>query len=83
MAKMTGEEAIRELSYIADEMPSMECGDWKEVIYMAIKAIEILNNIRTEIEQMDEGISSYHNDRPWVFKDEVLQIIDKYRESEE
>lgn len=37
---MTREEAIRELSYIADEMPSMECGDWKEAIYIAIKALE-------------------------------------------
>ena len=37
---MTREEAIKELSYIADEMPSMECGNWKEAIYMAIKALE-------------------------------------------
>lgn len=32
--------AIKELSYIADEMPSMECGDWKEAIHMVIKALE-------------------------------------------
>jgi hypothetical protein len=37
---MTREEAIKELSYIADEMPSMECKDWKEAICMAIKALE-------------------------------------------
>lgn len=37
---MTREEAIRELSYIADEMPSMECGDWKEAICIAIEALE-------------------------------------------
>lgn len=37
---MTREEAIKELSYIADEMPSMECRDWKEAICMAIKALE-------------------------------------------
>ena len=37
---MTREKAIKELSYIADEMPSMECADWKEAIYMAIKALE-------------------------------------------
>lgn len=37
---MTREEAIKELSYIADEMPSMECADWKEAISMAIKALE-------------------------------------------
>ena len=37
---MTREEAIKELSYIADEMPSMECADWKEAISVAIKALE-------------------------------------------
>lgn len=37
---MTREEAIKELSYIADEMPSMECADWKEAISMAIKALK-------------------------------------------
>ena len=37
---MTKEEAIKELSYIADEMPSMECADWKEAISMAIKALK-------------------------------------------
>lgn len=40
----------------------------------------VLGKIRDEIDDIEEGISSYHNDRPWVFKDEVLQIIDKYRE---
>ena len=38
-----------------------------------------LDKIRAEMGQIEEGISSYHNDRPWVFKDEVLQIIDKYK----
>lgn len=37
---MTIEEAIKVLSYIADEMPSMECADWKEAISMAIKALK-------------------------------------------
>ena len=40
---------------------------------------KLLEQIRAEIDDIEEGISSYHNDRPWVFKDEVLQIIDKYR----
>jgi hypothetical protein len=39
----------------------------------------ILDKIRAEIENLEEGISSYHNDRPWIYKDEVLQIIDKYK----
>lgn len=45
---------------------------------------EVLDKIRAEIADLEEGISSYHNDRPWIFKDEVLQIIDKcMTESEE
>lgn len=44
---------------------------------------DVLDKIREEIRNIDVGISSYYNDRPWVFKDEVLQIIDKYREGEE
>lgn len=49
---------------------------------MAIKALKqesALDKIRAEIENLEEGITSYHNDRPWIYKDEVLQIIDKYR----
>ena len=44
---------------------------------------EVLDKIRAEIAALGEGISSYHNDRPWVFKDEVLQIIDKYKAESE
>lgn len=42
-------------------------------------ASNILNKVRAEINDIEEGISSYHNDRPWLYKDEVLEIIDKYR----
>lgn len=38
-----------------------------------------IDKIRAEIENLEEGITSYYNDRPWVYKDEVLQIIDKYK----
>jgi len=38
----------------------------------------VLDKVRTEIDSLEEGISSYYNDRPWLFKDEVLKIIDKY-----
>lgn len=44
----------------------------------------VLDKIRAEINALEEGTTSYHNDRPWIFKDEVLQIINKYKaESEE
>lgn len=42
-----------------------------------------ISQLRAEIESLENGIASYHNDRPWIFKDEVLEIIDKYAESEE
>ena len=47
------------------------------------RLLDALGKIRVEIVDMKEGISSYFNDRPWVFKDEVLQIIDKYTAEEE
>ena len=43
---MTRQEAIKELSYIADEMPSMECANWIEAINMAIEALERKPDIR-------------------------------------
>jgi len=62
----------------------------EEVIKETVESIwgkppytELLDKIRTEINDIEEGISSYHNDRPWVFKDEVLEIIDKYRKEQE
>lgn len=45
--------------------------------------IDVLDKIRAEIEALDEGISNYHNDRPWIFKDEALDIIDKYADGRE
>ena len=41
--------------------------------------VDVLDKIRAEIEALDDGISNYHNDRPWIFKDEALDIIDKCR----
>lgn len=45
-------------------------------------SVEVLDKIKAEIAGIEEGISSYHNDRPWIFKDEVLQIIDKHTKGE-
>ena len=53
-----------------------------EIYDIVIKSLEqesILDKIREEIEGLEEGITSYHNDRPWIFKDEALDIIDKYK----
>ena len=40
---------------------------------------EVLDKIKAEIAALEDGISSYHNDRPWIYKDEVLAIIDKHK----
>ena len=56
--------------------PSKGCGDFSK--REALEQETILDKIRAEIEALEEGIFSYHNDRPWIFKDEVLGIIDKY-----
>lgn len=54
---MTREEAIEELSYIADEMPSMDCKDWIEAINMAILALKQetvkMNNINEQITELE------------------------------
>lgn len=57
--------------------------DVTETIIKALEQKPILDRVRAEIEAIEEGITSYHNDRPWIFKDEVLQIIDKYKEESE
>ena len=86
---MTREEAIRELSYIADEMPSMECGDWKEAIYMAIKALEqepVLDKIRAEIEDRPScmlSTSSEFERGVNAMLRQSLMIIDKYKAESE
>ena len=41
--------------------------------------VDVLDKISAEIEKLDEGITSYHNDKPWVYKSEVLDIIEKYK----
>jgi hypothetical protein len=50
---------------------------------MATKALEqedILDKLRAEIEELEEGITSYDT---WIFKNEVLDIIDKYKTESE
>lgn len=77
---MTREEATKKIKKVIEESVIFE--DEIEAFDMAIKALEqesVLDKIRAEIEAIEDGISSYHNDRPWIFKDEALAIIDKYK----
>lgn len=54
----------------------------RDLNYYADNVCDI-EQIRDEINDIEEGISSYYNDRPWLFKDEVLEIIDKYKGDKE
>lgn len=56
--------------YKADLDTAYECGN-----QFYLSAIE---KIRAEIAELEDGISSYFHDRPWIFKDEALAVIDKY-----
>ena len=83
---MTREDIDRIASEYFDDKESEH--EMDEVFDLVKKALEerkddMLDKIREEIEELEEGIMSYYNDRPWIFKDEVLAIIDKYRESKE
>lgn len=39
---------------------------------------DVLAEIREEIKALDEGITSYEHDDPWIYKREALEIIDKH-----
>lgn len=39
---------------------------------------EELGEIREEIKALDEGITSYEHDDPWIYKREALEVIDKH-----
>lgn len=42
-----------------------------------------LEELKTEIENLEQGITSYHNDRPWVFTDEVISFINNLLSEQE
>lgn len=74
------EEVVSDIIELADwdvdSYTLRDCGVVEEQNKTKTKPID---KIRAEIENLEEGITSYYNDRPWVYKDEVLQIIDKYK----
>lgn len=39
---------------------------------------EVLAEIREEIKALDDGITSYEHDDPWIYKREALEVIDKH-----
>lgn len=77
---MTKEDAINRVQgYLTDYLP-VEDSDELEEIIKAFRQEPVLDKVRDEIENLEEGITSYFNDRPWIYKDEALQIIDKYKD---
>ena len=39
--------------------------------------LKALEDVEDEIDKLEDGISSYSDDRPWVYKDEVVEIIEQ------
>lgn len=68
---MTREEAIKELSYIADEMPSMECADWIEAISMAIKALEQ----EPKMEEFAKWVANEIFDENWEYNKDAFEEL--------
>ena len=79
---MTRAEAIQELLGLCDEMPSMECQDWKTAICMGIEALKqqpVLDKIQEEIKRVDTVCHASNNHDELIRRNVVLQIIDKYK----
>ena len=51
-------------------------GIGSRMVFNAVKNGTPLDDVKAEIEKLDEGITSYHNDKPWVYESEVLGILD-------
>jgi hypothetical protein len=84
---MTREEAIRWLKEDIDENGDKYVCEYIEAVEMAIKALErepILDKIRAEIMKLDDINPDYPMDRTiHISRNEVLQIVDKYRAESE
>lgn len=52
--------------------------DIQQMIYNGKPLSEVLTEIREEIKALDEGITSYDYDDPWIYKREALEVIDKH-----
>ena len=81
---MTNEKKIAELINIRDNFNYTLTP--REVFDEAIKALEqgsVLDKIKAEIEALSNANPSYWHSGDMVDRDEVLEILDKYREESE
>lgn len=78
-------ETVKLIIEIPKELHEM-CKKYKSCTY-DIETIAIANGtplseelaeIREEIKALDEGITSYEHDDPWIYKREALEVIDKH-----
>ena len=74
------EDGIGTYMVAKDANACADSSGWIPLYFTEVKeeSEDVIAKVRAEIDGLEEGISSYYNDRPWLFKDEVLQIIDKY-----
>ena len=47
-------------------------------VIFEMPTVDVLDKIRAEIDGLYEGMTNYYDNRPWMLKDKVLEIIDKY-----
>jgi len=81
---VTNEKKIAELINIRDNFNYTLTP--REVFDEAIKALEqgsVLDKIKAEIEALSNANPSYWHSGDMVDRDEVLEILDKYREESE
>ena len=85
---MTREKAIEIMKTIKADCYIISTEEDKQAFEMAIKAlsqeptVDVLDKIRAEIDGLYEGMTNYYDNRPWMLKDKVLEVIDKYRKME-
>lgn len=82
---MTREEAIKRVKrYLTDCLPIVYYGEVEEIIE-ALEQEPVLDKIRTEIEQLSLHKAQFltNDNKVCIDSQEVLNIIDKYKEESE
>ena len=75
--------AIETLNYMKEQNPQLKSFDVAiEALNRQLKEMDILDKIRAEIKSLSNANPSYWHSGDMIERDEVLDIIGKYRESE-
>lgn len=69
--------------YATQKCYGVKASEFETMIANGKPLSEVLAEIREEIKALDEGITSYIHDDPWIYKREALEVIDKHISGEE